>query len=764
MFSKFFESFTNINQIREEKSRLEAFLAAFPGEYCGFNPDGTLVYSNGFIELLGLKELGSLLDIQEALMPDDAAALESLFERLKEKGTSFSTHVRSNDKKRTLNLSGAKGEDIEKRDRFYILWIEDITKHEQHFEEMQDTCNSFAQEIKRMRGALDVIPTPIWMRNADSELTWCNLSYAESLNLTPTMVLAKQAELPLTPVNKAKKKELAQNIQTMAETALRSGEVQEDQRHLIVEGKRKLMLVQEIPLRNLDITIGMVRDITREEDLEKEQKRHHSANRELLENIGTAVGIHNSEEQLEFYNSAYTQLWQLDEAWLNTKPKIGDIMEKLRETRRLPEQADFKKYKQYWISMFTSLIKPHEEMLYLPDGTALRTMVMPHPMGGLMMTFEDVTSRLALESSYNTLVAVQKETLDNLSEGVSVYGGDGRLKLWNPSFSSLWSLHPEDLDGEPHITKLVDKMKLLFHEKDRENKKNELLEQGLNRQEQEGRLIRNDGKLLDYSTVSLPDGGMLVTHVDVTDTVQVENALREKNAALEATERLKLDFLANVSYQLRTPLSAIMGFAEILDKEYFGPLNDRQKEYTVGMQEAGERLLSLVNDILDLSTIEAGYMSLQKEEFKVLEMLQGLFELTQDWARKEKIEVKLECPKNIGSITADKRRIKQAILNLIRNAINFTDQGGNISLSAKRRKEHLDIIISDTGLGISKEDQKRIFEPFERIKSEEQQRNGAGLGLSLVKNIIELHEGSLSLESEEGKGSTFIISLPYTPK
>ncbi len=762
MLSRFFESFTNIKQVREERSRLEAFLAAFPGEYCGFNPDGTLVYSQGFIDLLGLKELGGLIDIQNVLMVDDAAALESLFERLKEHGTAFSTHVRTNNKQKILNLSGAKGEDLEKKDRFHILWLEDITEHERAFQETKDTCDSFAQEIKRMRGALDVIPTPIWMRNADSEISWVNLSYAESLNLTPAMVIAKQEELPLTPLNKARKKELAQNIQTMAETALRTGEVQQDNRHMIVEGKRKLMLVQEIPLRNLDITVGMVRDITREEDLEREQKRHLSANRELLEQLGTAIGIYNSEEQLEFYNPAFSRLWQLKEQWLNTKPKLGDIMEKLRETRRLPEQADFKKYKQSWIGMFTSLMKPYEDMLYLPDGTSLRMLVMPHPMGGLMMTFEDVTSGLELESSYNTLVAVQKETLDNLAEGVSVYGGDGRLKLSNPSFSKLWSLHPEDLGGEPHITRLVEKMKLFFADEEKEERRNSLLAQGLNRDEKGGRLKRADGKLIDYATVPLPDGGTLVTHVDVTDTVRVENALREKNAALEAAERLKIDFLANVSYQLRTPLSAIMGFAEILDKEYFGTLNERQKEYTAGMYEAGERLLNLVNDILDLSTIEAGYMSLHPERFNVRDMLQGLFELTRDWARKEKIEVKIECPKNIGSITADERRIKQAVLNLIRNAISFTEHNGEITLSAKRRKETLDIIVADSGIGIPEKDQRRIFEPFERIKTEDQKRNSnsAGLGLSLVKNIIELHKGSLSLQSEEGKGSTFTISLP----
>jgi PAS domain S-box-containing protein len=203
--------------------------------------------------------------------------------------------------------------------------------------------------------------------------------------------------------------------------------------------------------------------------------------------------------------------------------------------------------------MFTGLIDPYEDMLHLPDSSALRMLVIPHSMGGLMMTFEDVTSRLELESSYNTLIAVQKETLDNLGEAVAVFGSNGRLRLSNPSFGNLWGLHPEDLEGEPHVTTIVEKTKPFFTKEEWPARKEELVARGLDRTLHEGRLTRADGSLVDFTTVPLPDGGVLLTYSDVTDTVRVENALREKNAALEAAEQLKLDFLANVSYQLRTP-------------------------------------------------------------------------------------------------------------------------------------------------------------------------------------------------------------------
>ena len=442
-------------------------------------------------------------------------------------------------------------------------------------------------------------------------------------------------------------------------------------------------------------------------------------------------------------------------------------MEKLRENRRLPEQANFRDFKESWLSMFTSLIGPFEDMLYLPDGSAVRMMVIPHSMGGLMMTFEDVTSRLELESSYNTLIAVQKETLDNLGEGVAVYGGDGRLKLWNPAYGRLWNLNPEDLEGEPHINKIVEKVKGYFDPDEWPRWREELIAKALDRMMSEGRLSRANNTHLDYAAVPLPDGGVLITYSEVTDTVRVENALREKNAALEAAERLKLDFLANVSYQLRTPLNAIMGFNEILDQEYFGKLNEKQHEYTRDMHAASTKLLALVDDILDLATLEAGYMELQREDVSIYELMHEIQELVNDWARKGSVEIHLKCAKNIGKLMVDRKRLKQAVINVIRNAINFTPEGGAIELKAKRGKEGVEFIVTDTGVGVDLADRKRIFEPFERAHggvsdAAHMPRGGAGLGLALVKNIVTLHGGDVHLESEPGKGTSVSMFVPCT--
>jgi len=756
----FFGSLSGADQLRLEKSRLEAFLAAVPGEYCGFSQDGIVVYSPNFLPLMGLNQLENIHDIQNVLSVSDAAVLEGMFHRLQENGKEFSIEVHSNNGKRKFNLSGSRGGAIESKDYFDIIWLKDLTD-----DKASNSLAHVERELETQKLLMDLSPVPSWVRDEKQNIILCNKAYADIIGESKEAVLNKQIEVSI-----KLKDSKAKNIKDFAQSVSSSGKAQTLTGHIISKGKRHYVEITETPIQGKMQTLGLLQDLSREEELDTELQRHLSANKTLLEQLRSAIALFDGNQKLEFFNSSFSELWGLEDQWLNSKPKLGDILEKLRETRRLPEQADFKNYKKTWLDMFTRLIDPHEDMLYLPDGSALRLLVVPHPMGGLMMTFEDVTSRLELESSYNTLIAVQKETLDNLAEGVAVYGGNGRLKLSNPSFAELWGLNPEDLEGEPHINTLVDKMSKFFSDDQWPSKKKTIISHGIERQVQEGRLSRHDATLIEYATVPLPDGGVLVSYFDVTDSVKVENALREKNSALEAAERLKTDFLANVSYQLRTPLNAIMGFAEILNNQYFGDLNDKQKEYSAGIQEAGNKLVNLIDDILDLSTIEAGYLDLAMSEFNVYETLQGLHALTQEWGRKQDITVTLECSKTIGSLIADERRIKQMMLNLIHNAINFTPNKGEITLRATRDGDVMKLSVQDTGIGISKADMERIFEPFERAIIEHRAdmstaalSRGAGLGLSLVKNIVTLHGGTVDIDSVEDKGTTVTLNIPLDP-
>ena len=759
-FLNFLSLFGNAAQLRAEKARLEAFLSAVPGEYCGWANDGSLVYSQGFCDMLALPKIKSFVDIQNKLSSDDSATFEGAFNRLKHDGAPFTITVQNRLKTKMLKLAGTRGSDLSGADRFYILWLEEIADQKSASDTPKKKQDFLNHDLDSLQDSLDALPHPVWIRDQEQKIIWCNVAYAKMVALPPSKIIAQQKEI-ISPSRKRKPGE--RNIlfgHDLARAALDKGCTQTIKLHEVVGGSRLLIKISEIPLKAKQMTIGMAEDFTEEERILGEVKNNQSAHRALLEQLRSSIAIYDANQQLDFYNSSFAQLWGLEDGWLNTRPKLGDIMEKLRDARRLPEQADFRAFKKIWLDMFTGLIEPHDDMLYLPDGAALRMLVVPHKLGGLMMTFEDVTSRLELESSYNTLIAVQKETLDNLEESVVVFGSDGRLKLWNPAFGRLWGLDPETLEGEPHISGIVEKAAPFFDKEEWPEMRERFISLALDRSVNTGRLDRVDGTCIDYSTVPLPDGGVLITCTNITDTVRVENALREKNAALEAAEQLKHDFLANVSYQLRTPLSAIMGFNEMLSQEFFGPLNKKQKEYTADIQSASDHLLNLINDILDLSTIEAGQMDLNIESASIKDMMENIMDLIQDWARKEKIEVSLRCPANIGKAEIDVSRVKQAIINIVRNAISsIGSSGGAIDLHVARRSDDIKIEIKDNGIGIAPEDQRRILEPFERIEGQQTER-GAGLGLSLVKNIMAMHHGRLDLSSVPGVGTTVSLIFP----
>jgi len=727
-------------------------MGALPFEYCGWNAQGLTVWSRDFPKLFGLTSITNVRDIQSAILPSDAAALEGMIFALKKDQEPFTLNVKTNEDGKIITLHGMSGQDLDGIESYDVLWAEDTTIKQNDADEISENLQSLQKDIHQYRVLLDHLPQSIWATDEDSDVLYSNQNYKNMVGTNGTF----------NPIlSEAQKMSVAE----MAKNALNSGDTDHSTGRVIVNGKRKLMDIHVTPDAQEKFVVHSAYDITEQENLRAELKRYVSANAGLMEQLSTAIGIFSADHKLEFYNPAFASLWGLEEAWLNGQPVLGDILEKLREMRRLPEQANFKDYKKSWLDMFTGLLESEQFMMYLPDGVAVRLMVTPHPMGGLMMTFEDVTSRLELESSFNTLIAVQKETLDNLGEGVAVFGTDGRLQLCNPSYLKLWALNPEFTELNPHISEIVEKKKKFFKGKNTkwDDIKSRLMSHVIDREYNNESIMRSDKSALECSAVSLPDGGVMVTYRDVTDSRKVRDALEEKNQALTDAEKLKTDFLANVSYQLRTPLNAISGFSEILNNEYFGEINDKQREYTQGITDAAGRLASLIDDILDLSSIEAGYLRLDKDEADIKSMMDDIYELTRDWAGMETLKIKYTKPRaKFEPMILDVRRMKQAVINIIRNAINYTPSGGVITLKLDQDDKNIMIGISDTGIGIGEEDKDAIFEPFKTITSNEEgaQRPNTGLGLSLAKNIIAMHDGDIDIQSTLGEGTNVTIILP----
>jgi len=719
-----------------EAARLASLIETAPASLYAWRPDGeeTAIGAAGpFDRLLG------------GLDPEARSRVERAVAALRTHGTAFADTVTLRDGT-AYSLAGQRsvGGDA-------VLWLSDMAAAKAA--EAASAAASTASAATR--AMIEAIPVPVWRRDRNLALVDCNAAYAAALDTTREAVIAEGREL-VPSTGRGKALELARGAA--------SGTARTEPHHVVIGGSRRLIEVTETPDRDSG-TIGFAIDRTDLETGETELARHINAHGQVLESIHAAVAIYGADMRLKFFNSAFAGLWGIETDWLASGPLLDELLERLRERRRLPELADFRSFKRQQAAMFTSLIEPQQELLHLPDERTLSLSVSPHPLGGLIFVYEDVTDRLALERSYNTLIEVQRESLDNLFESIAVFGSDGRLKLHNPAYRTIWGLSEADLEGEPHISDIVEKTRAYYDDGgDWATLKGQIIAAISAGALLSDRLDRQDGSVLQMATVPLPDGNVLVSYIDVTDTTRVERALRERNEALETAGRLKSEFIANVSYELRTPLNAIIGFAEILANEYFGTLTPRQLDYSRGILDSSNRLLSLINDILDLATIEAGYMTLETRPVDIGEMLRSVLTFTRERARNQNLDLSLRCPKSIGTIEADERRLKQALFNLISNAIKFTPPGGSILMQAERADDELVLSVADTGVGIPAEDQERVFEKFERGDPQLYQSGGAGLGLSLVKSLVELHGGRVTIDSSPEKGTVVRCHLPTKPQ
>jgi signal transduction histidine kinase len=718
-------------------SRLRVRLALLPIGTFYWDPDGEESAHGGFAR-------AGFSDFVARLSTEDNANLTTAVETLKRDGAPFLIRVSAGDA--TYEITGHRTEG-----GYSVVWLADVSA----LKAAEAGRDKAAATAAALRAIFDALPMPVWRRDVGLRVVDCNNAYAAALDLPREAVLAQALELA--PEN-GRERTLA-----LARAAA-AGTLQSERCHVVVAGSRRLLELCEAPDRPPGTigggTIGVAIDRTDLESAEGELARHVNAHGQVLESIQAAVAIYGADKRLSFFNAAFARLWGIEEEWLSGEPTLDELLERLRERRRVPEYADFRAFKRQQLEMFTSLIEPHSELMHRPDDRTLSVSVSPHPLGGLIFVYEDVTDRLELERSYNTLIEVQRETLDNLFEGIAVYGSDGRLKLHNPAYRTIWGLAETDLASEPRVGDIVEKIRDYYDDGgDWPATRAQIIAEATAQTPSSGPLDRRDGSVLERATVLLPDGNVLSTYLDVTDTARVERALRERNEALETAGRLKSEFIANVSYELRTPLNAIIGFAEILANQYFGPLSPRQLDYSRGILDSSHQLMSLINDILDLATIEAGYMVLETGRIEVRAMLEAVMTLTRERARSQDLALTMSCPEGIVAIEADERRLKQALFNLISNAIKFTPAGGSVRLDARQDGGDLILAVADTGVGIPAVDQERVFEKFERSNPYSRD-SGAGLGLSLVKSLIEMHGGSVTITSQPGSGTTIVCRLP----
>lgn len=671
-----------------------------------------------------------------------ATTLERAVERLRQQGEAFQ-----------VTLPTLSGGMVEIRGRVAasapVLRLRDLTGEQKSQALLAARTEALLGELDTMRALLDGLPAPAWLRDETGALVWVNAAYARAVESeSGDAAIAARAEF----LDAKGRGQMERGRDETGQSRARLPAV--------AAGARRIFDVTQISVDSG--SGGIAIDVSELENVRQELGRTIDFHARTLDQLATAVAIFSADRRLQFYNAAFRGLWDLDTGFLEGNPTDGALLDALRAARKLPEQADYRGWRNKLLETYTSL-DAREFWWHLPDGRTLRVIANPHPQGGVTYIYENVTERLDLESRYNSLIRVQGETLDNLSEAVAVFGSDGRLRLWNPAFESMWDLTDDRLGDSPHITRIVDREML---EPDEATTWQQLVTAVTsladNREPVAGRMERDSGEAIDYATVPLPDGGTLVTFVNVTDSVNVERALLDKNEALEQADQLKNAFIQHVSYELRSPLTNIIGFAQLLSDPKFGPLTAKQGEYVDYILSSSSALLAIINDILDLATIDAGIMELDVSSVDVAKTVQAAVEGLKDRLSDSGIALQLTVADDVGVIQADERRLRQVLFNLISNALRFSDVGGAIDVGCLRTGDAIEFHVRDHGCGIPEDMLDQVFARFVGRDSGSRRR-GAGLGLSIVKSFVELHGGSVSIESEEGVGTYVVCRFPCAP-
>ncbi|MDO9416835.1 sensor histidine kinase [Pararhizobium sp.] len=665
-----------------------------------------------------------------------ATEIEQSIDRLRSRAQSFDLVVETN-RDEILEAQGRVS-----GGRAFVRFVALNNLRAEHAEIRLERDHLF-KSLQDMHLLLDAIDLPVWQRDTNNRLSWVNEAYAFAVEATDPQAAIRDG------------KEL---LETIAREKIRATTTYDapfhDKVSTVVRGNRTFFEVVDI--KSVHGTAGMAINISGEEAVREELKRTLQSHAETLDHLATPVAIFDGEQRLQFYNQGFQQLWNFATSFLERKPGNGELLDWLRADGKLPEQLNWKQWKETALSVYQAL-DTQSHLWHLPNGQTLRVFATARPQGGATWVFENLTEKVDLETRYNTLVQVQGETIDHLSEGVAVFSPDGRIKLSNPAFRALWGITEEQAKPGTHIKVIESACAVSYDQPDGWKRFAHIITSfDDERPSCQGILELRTGLILDFSVIPLPNAQTMLTFVNVTDSVQVERALTDKNDALRKADALKNDFVQHVSYELRSPLTNIIGFADLLKTPSMGPLSERQAEYVDHISSSSSLLLTIVNDILDLATVDAGIMQLDFSEIDLAEFLEDVALQLNERRQESSVALDIKVSGNLGTLVADRQRLTQIIIKLLSNAANFAPDHSVVRLKCSREGSDFVFSVSDSGPGIPQDVLETVFNRFESHG----QNGGAGLGLSIVESFVSLHHGKVSIRSREGEGTEVTCRIP----
>ncbi|KQN08566.1 histidine kinase [Sphingobium sp. Leaf26] len=742
-------------QAQGKLDRLTMLLASAPAAPIIIHPDGRLEAADRLAKWLGKPRVPTFASELTApdggLEPEDAAVLAQEIASAQRAGKSFALPVRGHGSNRLLLVRGAPAGPGIADSGGVILWIFDATDSQSEIQSLRGHVEQLRDALEALAGLVEAAPFPMWHRTTDLRLSLVNSAYVRAVDGAGAAdVISQGTELVETVAGLTPK--------AAAADAIARDEPVERMVPATIDGERRTMRVVDVPLGPAGVA-GYAVDQHELEQARTEHRRLETAQRDLLDRLSAGVARFGPDRALRFWNQPFISLFGLRQDALTDAPLFERVLDQMRDARRLPEHRDFPAWRGERRQWFLS---PHplEENWLLQDGTHLRVYAQPLPDGGLLLIFEDRTEQVQLSSARDTLLRVRTATFDNLFESIGVFSSDGKLQMWNSRFRTIWGASEDLLAGHPRIDDLMRAVQAKLTKPEQANLVRELVRAAtVERKQRMGHVGFADGRIFEFAAIPLPDGNALFTMLDVTDSRRVEQVLRDRNEALEQANKVKTAFVTNMSYELRTPLTTISGFAEMMSAGYAGELSESAKGYVDGILQSTARLSMLIDNVLDLTQGEVGTLPIELARVDLGKVVQdSASRMTMD-ATAKGIEIEIALKDSLGAVQGDARRIGQAIDHLLENAIRYCGKGARILLHGDGTGEKARIVVSDNGPGISASQQGAIFDPAARAG---QARNGgrAGIGLPLARQLAEAHGGTLQLVSEAGQGTMAVIELP----
>jgi signal transduction histidine kinase len=728
-------------QVLEAARSNARLLELMPARPLLVRADGRIEVDAQLLRELGLETvpgtLAGLADEDRGIAREDLDSLGGDIGTAQASSGRVARAVRVSGSSRIFDVRGGPAPDGDAGD--LLLWFFDTSAAEEERAKLALRLRHTESALNSLTQLIEAAPFPMWFRGPDLRLGLVNGAFVHAVEGQDAAdVIERSAELidahgEDSPLAGAREAQESKRIVSRTQPA-------------IIHGERRMLRIVNVPLATGAVA-GFAVDIQDLEDARAELARYIESQRELADRMTAGTAQFDADRTLSFFNRPFAMMTQLDTDWLAEKPEFDRLIDRMRDEQRLPETRDFPAWKEERRNWFTSADEVIEEEWMLPAGDHIRVVAQPLPDGGLRLFLEDRTEQLRLASARDTLLRVRAATFDNLYEAISVFASDGRLYTWNRRFLDDWELDEEWLSTHPRVDELVPAMARKLVNPTAAAQIREMVRHTTNeRQSANGRISMTDGRHFQFAAVPLPDGNALFTMVDVTDSSRIEAALRERAAALEEADRVKTDFVANMSYELRTPLTSIGGFAELLGGGYAGELSPKGRDYVSAILESVERLSKLINDVLDLTTGDTRGVALEKERVDIAGLCRAAAETAKPRAAEKAQKLEVEISPSAGHVFGDSRRLRESVEHVLQNAIAYTDRKGAIALSAEGDKKQAVIRIRDNGSGIDPDDVPRAFNRFDRVAEAGLRGEAAlGLGLPLTRQFIEAHGGTVEL-------------------